>query len=234
MIFIKFSKFHDISRFSRCTLIFPGFPGRVGTLNIFISTNTVKSLLYGHLTSRKVGWQDQLILLLRHQSTHFYSQNVLAKRSRSSTTLFSIVKPSFDVVWHIVRLFKLISHLEFFLSFRCRGGFHHLSGNALWERLPASAGVAVGRRGVGFRRPLVLSFHYFGWKNIWESVVMLCLRGNLQKPTRKRVTFTAKSSYNWKLVQGSALRSSNTPNITPNVSNKMATEGTTWLQVGNG
>ena len=29
-----FSKFHDISRFSRCTLIFPGFPGRVGTLSV--------------------------------------------------------------------------------------------------------------------------------------------------------------------------------------------------------
>ena len=30
---LNFSKFHDISRFSRCTLIFPGFPGRVGTLS---------------------------------------------------------------------------------------------------------------------------------------------------------------------------------------------------------
>ena len=29
---LNFSKFHDISRFSRCSLIFPGFPGRVGTL----------------------------------------------------------------------------------------------------------------------------------------------------------------------------------------------------------
>ena len=29
---LNFLKFHDISRFSRCTLIFPGFPGRVGTL----------------------------------------------------------------------------------------------------------------------------------------------------------------------------------------------------------
>ena len=40
MIFIKFFKFHDISRFSRCTLIFPGFPGfpgRVGTLTVTIS-----------------------------------------------------------------------------------------------------------------------------------------------------------------------------------------------------
>ena len=197
MIFIKFSKFHDISRFSRCTLIFPGFPGRVGTLNIFISTNTVKSLLYGHLTSRKVGWQDQLILLLRYQSTHFYSQNVLAKRSRSSTTLFSIVKPSFDVVWHIVRLFKLISHLEFFLSFRCRGGFHHLSGNALWERLPASAGVAVGRRGVGFRRPLVLPFHYFGWNKgskIRDNVVFL--------QTLQLETYTEKGdAYSQEFVQ---------------------------------
>ena len=32
MYLLNFSKFHDISRFSRCTLIFPGFPGRVGTL----------------------------------------------------------------------------------------------------------------------------------------------------------------------------------------------------------
>ena len=37
MIFITFSKFHDISRFSRCTLIFPGFPGRVGTLDTYNS-----------------------------------------------------------------------------------------------------------------------------------------------------------------------------------------------------
>ena len=34
---LNFSKFHDISRFSRCTLIFPGFPGRVGTLNLTCS-----------------------------------------------------------------------------------------------------------------------------------------------------------------------------------------------------
>ena len=36
---LNFSKFHDISRFSRCTLIFPGFPGfpgQVGTLKKII------------------------------------------------------------------------------------------------------------------------------------------------------------------------------------------------------
>ena len=33
MIFINFSKFHDNSRFSRYTLIFPGFPGREGILD---------------------------------------------------------------------------------------------------------------------------------------------------------------------------------------------------------
>ena len=76
--------------------------------------------------------------------------------------VFGIVKPFSDVY------FKLISHLQFFLSFRCRGWFHHLSGDALWKSLSAGAGVAVGRRGVGFGRPFVLFFHYFGWNKDLE------------------------------------------------------------------
>ena len=35
---LNFSQFHDIARFSRCTLIFPGFPGREGTLETRVKT----------------------------------------------------------------------------------------------------------------------------------------------------------------------------------------------------
>ena len=38
------SFFHDISRFSRCTFIFPGFPGRVGTLFVSSLGSAISSL----------------------------------------------------------------------------------------------------------------------------------------------------------------------------------------------